>query len=176
MVMPRCFLVVMAGLMAFTSAATSQATAVTGAPVLRVSAQRDTTLSAAAFARLPRSTIRVPEAHRHGADSASPTTTTYSGVAVADLLALVGAPKGAALRGRTVSLYLLIEASDGYRVVFSLDELAREGAVDPVILADRRDDQPLSSDEGPWRLIAPGARHSRWIRQVARLSVREAAP
>jgi DMSO/TMAO reductase YedYZ molybdopterin-dependent catalytic subunit len=170
----RLVAVVTTGLMALAGGADAQVTAA-GAAVLRLSAQRDTILSAADFARLPRSTIRVPAAHRHGADSAPPTTTTYGGVALADLLALVGAPRDAALRGRTVSLYLLIEASDGYRVVFSLDELAREGA-DPVILADRRDDQPLPADEGPWRVIAPGARHSRWIRQVARLSVREAAP
>jgi DMSO/TMAO reductase YedYZ molybdopterin-dependent catalytic subunit len=44
------------------------------------------------------------------------------------------------------------------------------------VLADRRDGQPLSPHEGPLRVIAPGARHSRWIRQVVRVSVRAAAP
>ena len=67
------------------------------------------------------------------------------------------------------------EAADGYRVVFSLDEA---GARTPptLLLADRHNGQPLSPDEGAFRIIGPDARHSRWIRQVVRISVRDAAP
>ena len=141
---------------------------------VRLSAQRDTTLTAADLARLARSQVRVPAAD-HGGDTAH-AQVLYEGVAVADLLAIVGAPLGAALRGRAVASYVLVEAADGYRVVFSLEEA---GARDPtpfLLLADRRDGKPLSPDEGPLRVIAPGARHSRWIRQVVRISVRDATP
>ncbi|HJR67690.1 MAG TPA: molybdopterin-dependent oxidoreductase [Gemmatimonadaceae bacterium] len=146
------------------------------APTLRLSGERDTTLTLQDFARLPQT--RVPVApHRHGNDTAAARAAlVYSGVAVVDLLALVGGPREAQLRGRGVASYLLIEAADGYRVVFSLDELAREDAQAPVILADRLNDAPLSPEEGPFRIVAPGVRHSRWIRQVVRLTIRTAAP
>jgi DMSO/TMAO reductase YedYZ molybdopterin-dependent catalytic subunit len=141
---------------------------------LRLSAQRDTTLTAADLARLPRTQVRVA-ASGHAADSAH-AQVLYEGVAVADLLALVGAPLGSALRGRAVASYVLVEAADGYRVVFSLEEAGARPQTPALLLADRRDGQALSPEEGPLRIIAPDARHSRWIRQVVRISVRDAAP
>ena len=140
---------------------------------IRLSAQRDTTLSSADLTRLPRSQVRVP-ASDHAGDSAH-AQVLYEGVAVSDLLTLVGAPLGSALRGRAVSSYVLVEAADGYRVVFSLEE-AGPRTPPTLLLADRRNGQPLSPDEGPLRIVAPDARHSRWIRQVVRISVRDAAP
>jgi DMSO/TMAO reductase YedYZ molybdopterin-dependent catalytic subunit len=145
------------------------------AGTVRISAQRDTTLTHGDLARLKRTQARVPGAgHAHDTAQAS---ILYEGVAVSDLLALVGAPLGAALRGRAVASYVLIEAADGYRVVFSLDEIsATDSTTVGVLLADRRNGEPLGAEEGPLRVIAPAARHSRWIRQVVRISVREAAP
>jgi DMSO/TMAO reductase YedYZ molybdopterin-dependent catalytic subunit len=145
-------------------------------PTLRLSAERDTTLTAHDFARLPRTQVTVAP-HRHGPDTAAASAPeAYSGVAVVDLLALVAGSREAQLRGRGVASYLLIEAADGYRVVFSLDELARQDATTPVILADRLNGAALAPNEGPFRIVAPGARHSRWIRQVVRLTIRAAAP
>jgi DMSO/TMAO reductase YedYZ molybdopterin-dependent catalytic subunit len=119
--------------------------------------------------------VRVPSAvHAHDTTQAG---ILYEGVAVSDLLGLVGAPLGAALRGRAVASYVLFEAADGYRVVFSLEEIGgADSTAARVLLADRRNGEPLGAEEGPLRIIAPGARHSRWIRQVVRISVREAAP
>jgi DMSO/TMAO reductase YedYZ molybdopterin-dependent catalytic subunit len=137
---------------------------------LRVSAQRDTILTVSDLARLPRSQLQVAQPG-HGADTTH-RQETYEGVALSELLALVRAPMGSALRGRAVASYVLIEAADGYRVVFSLEEVDSAR----VLLADRKNGAALSSQEGPLRVVAPNARHSRWIRQVARISVRDAAP
>jgi DMSO/TMAO reductase YedYZ molybdopterin-dependent catalytic subunit len=140
---------------------------------IRVTAERDTLLTSAELDRMPRARVRV--ARPDHADSTH-APDTYEGVAVADLLALVGAPLGPDLRGRSVASYVLVEAADGYRVVFSLEEVGPDTSASRVLLADRRNGQPLSAGEGPLRVIAPTARHSRWIRQVVRISVREAAP
>ena len=46
----------------------------------------------------------------------------YSGVLVRDILGLVGAPFGEALRGKGLSLVVRIIANDNYPVVFALAE------------------------------------------------------
>ena len=176
--MTRSFSAVILGVgcLVLASSRLSQAQATSQPPTVtvRLSAQRDTTLAASDLARLPRSQIWVTDS-AHGRDTAH-ARVLYEGVAVSDLLALVGAPLGSALRGRAVASYVLVEATDGYRVVFSLEEASARAPTPRLLLADRRNGQPLSPDEGPLRVIAPEARHSRWVRQVARISVREAAP
>ncbi len=104
--------------------------------------------------------------------SAHDVTGRYSGVALTDLLALVNAPVADSLRGRSLAIYVLAEASDGYRVLFSIAELDSKFTDRVVILADRKDGQPLPAGEGPYRLIVPGdKRPARWARQVIRISL-----
>jgi hypothetical protein len=44
-----------------------------------------------------------------------------------------------------------------------------------ILLADRRDGQPLAAAEGPLRLVVPDEkRHARWVRQVRSCTVRRA--
>jgi hypothetical protein len=96
----------------------------------------------------------------------------YSGVALTDLLALVNAPLADSLRGRSLATYVLVEAADGYRVLFSIAELDANFTDRIVIVADRKDGQPLAAAEGPYRLIVPGEkRPARWARQVTRISL-----
>jgi hypothetical protein len=46
-----------------------------------------------------------------------------------------------------------------------------------VLLADRKDGKLLDTKEGPYRVVVPDdKRNMRWVKQVARLSVRSAAP
>ena len=59
------------------------------------------------------------------------------------------------LRGSHMALYLLVEAADGYRVVFALPELDRRFTERVVLLAEHRDGQPLAAAEGPLRLVVP---------------------
>lgn len=107
--------------------------------------------------------------------SAHQTTGRYSGVLLTDLLGLVGAPRGDSLRGKALGDYVVVEAADGYRVVFGIAEFDA-GYTDRIaILADRKDGAPLTASEAPYRLIIPGDRRpARWIRQVVRISLRRA--
>src|SRR5215471_10570126 len=67
------------------------------------------------LAALPRHEVRARD--RDGTEA------TFAGVALVDLLRLAGVPLGAELRGSAMALYLVVEAADGYRVVFALPEL-----------------------------------------------------
>jgi hypothetical protein len=67
---------------------------------------------------------------------------------------------------------LIASAPDGYRVLFSLTEFDPAFSDRVILLADRRDGQPLDNREGPLRLVVPGdKRHARWIRGVDALEV-----
>jgi DMSO/TMAO reductase YedYZ molybdopterin-dependent catalytic subunit len=119
------------------------------------------------LATLPRREIRARD--RDGTEA------TFTGVALVDLLRLAGVPLGQELRGQHLATYLLIEAADGYRVVFALPELDPAFTDREVLLADRRDGQPLAAAEGPLRLVVPGEkRHARWIRQVLSCTIHRA--
>jgi DMSO/TMAO reductase YedYZ molybdopterin-dependent catalytic subunit len=122
------------------------------------------TLDAAALAKLPRVTVKASD---HGKD------VSFEGVPLAELLKAAGAPLGEALRGDRARLALVATGADGYRAVFALAELDPAFADRGVILADRRDGQPLSAKEGPFRLVAPGeARQARWVRQLSALTLK----
>jgi DMSO/TMAO reductase YedYZ molybdopterin-dependent catalytic subunit len=121
-------------------------------------------LTIADLAQFPRQSVTA-KAH-NGKES------RYEGVAVFEILKKAGVPTGKELRGKAVALYLVVEASDGYRAVFALPELDPAFNDRMILLADRRDGQPLSSHEGPFQIIVPGEkRHARWVRQVITLRI-----
>ena len=124
---------------------------------------RERTVSDTDLARLTRHDTTV---------SAHEVSGRYSGVALTDLLALVGAPLGDSLRGRSLATFVTVEATDGYRVLFSIAELDSRFTDRVVIVADGKDGNPLPAAEGPYRLIVPGEkRPARWARQVVRISL-----
>lgn len=121
-------------------------------------------LSVTDFSKFPRIEQRV-KGH-DGKES------VYSGVALTELLSRVNAPLGSQLRGKALSQYLLIRSTDGYRVIFALPELDSAFTKQVIFLADRRDGQPFSGDQGPYQVIVPDERtHARWIRQVTVLEI-----
>ena len=84
-------------------------------------------------------------------------------------------PLGKDLRGERMLTYLVVEAVDGYRVVFALPEIDPAFPDRTILLVDRRDQQPLSSHEGPLRIIVPSEkRQARWVRQVTAFTIRRA--
>jgi DMSO/TMAO reductase YedYZ molybdopterin-dependent catalytic subunit len=96
----------------------------------------------------------------------------FEGVALFDILKKAGLPTGNELRGKAVTLYLVVEAADGYRAVFALPELDPAFTDRVILLADRRDGQALSSRDGPLQIVVPGEkRHARWVRQVIALRI-----
>jgi DMSO/TMAO reductase YedYZ molybdopterin-dependent catalytic subunit len=121
-------------------------------------------ISAPEFAKLPRQAVR---ARNHAGAEAQ-----YEGVALVDLLAKAGVPGDKELKGQAMVLYVVVEASDGYRAVFALPELDRSFTDRVILLADRKDGQSLDAREGPLQVIVPGEKkHARWVRQVVQLKV-----
>lgn len=100
---------------------------------------------------------------------------TYAGVTLYDLLELSPAPVGESLRGAGLGLGVVVEATDGYRVLFSLPELDPAFNKKMVLLAYSRNDQPLDQHLGPLRLVIPAEqRHARWVRKVSKIYVLDA--
>jgi DMSO/TMAO reductase YedYZ molybdopterin-dependent catalytic subunit len=125
---------------------------------------RPLAVSAAEFAKLPRQAVRA-----QGHDRVE---SQFEGVALFEVLSRAGVPFGKELRGQAMALYLVVEASDGYRAVFALPELDPGFAERVILLADRRDGRPLSDQAGPLQVIVPGEKkHARWVRQVIRLRI-----
>ena len=119
------------------------------------------------WAKLPRATVKAVD---HSGVQA-----TFEGVAARDLLKLVGAPLGHELRGQLLSLYVLAEASDGYKVVYALPEFDADFTDGVILVADRKDGEALPSKEGPLRIVVPWEkRPARWIRELTVLRLGQA--
>jgi DMSO/TMAO reductase YedYZ molybdopterin-dependent catalytic subunit len=142
-------------------------TAVPNAAELRVSGTVSTplTLTVADLKRMPRKTLTIVNPH-------DKKTEKYEGVALEEILRRAGVPQGEALRGPAMATYVLAEAADSYRVVFSLAELD-PGIIDSeVMVADTMDGAPLGDKLGSFRLVAPHEkRPARWVRMLKSLTV-----
>ena len=122
-------------------------------------------LTAADLKAMPRKTLRVDNAH-------SKKTEVYEGVLVEDLLQKAGVPLGEQLRGPALASYVLVEAADNYRVVFSLAEFNSSFQDSEIIVADTLDGAPIPGALGPFRLVAPHEkRPARWVEMVKSLTV-----
>jgi hypothetical protein len=143
-----CFLFLVGGL----AAQTLQAVSLEG---------HAATLTAAQIANAPHVTVNV-----HDRDAA----VQFEGVPLSTLLSIAGIELGDSRRGSRMTEVLLVEAADGYKVVFALAELDPAFAAREIILADKRDGKPLDVKEGPLRIVVPGdKRPARWVRQVTTL-------
>jgi len=98
-------------------------------------------------------------------------------VSLGDVLKRAGMDFESDKHGRGLTRYLLVEAADKYRVVFSLPEIDPDYTDRTVCLAIKREGKPIPADEGPFRLIVPAdKRHARWVRQVRTLSIIDSVP
>ena len=97
---------------------------------------------------------------------------TFQGVWLHEILKRADAPSGTELRGKALASYLIAEAQDGYRVVFSLAEIDPIFTDSPVLLADLADGRPLTGAQGPFRLVAPKEkRGARSVRMLAKIEI-----
>jgi DMSO/TMAO reductase YedYZ molybdopterin-dependent catalytic subunit len=118
--------------------------------------------------KMPRKTLTVVNPHEKKKE-------TYEGVLLEELLHRAGVPQGEQLRGPSMATYVLAEAEDGYRVVFSLAELDSGILESEIIVADTVDGAPLSAQQGPFRLVAPHEkRPARWVRMLKSITVMRA--
>jgi DMSO/TMAO reductase YedYZ molybdopterin-dependent catalytic subunit len=120
------------------------------------------TLKADDFAKLPRQTVSVTDSDGSKVD--------YQGVLLRDILKQAGAPLGKDLRGKALASYVLAKAKDGYAVAFTLGELDASFGNESVLIADKRDGEPLFGYQGPLRLVCPndkaGARSVRMLESL----------
>jgi hypothetical protein len=93
-------------------------------------------ITAAQIAALPHATVNVRD---HDKDA------QFEGVPLALVLSMAGIQLGDALRGPRMAEVLLVEAADGYRVVFALAEIDPAFATREIILADKRDGKLLDA-------------------------------
>jgi len=122
-------------------------------------------LTVADLKNMPRKKLTVVNPHNKK-------TETYEGVLLEDLLHKAGVTQGENLRGAVMATYLLAEAIDGYRVVFSLAELDSGILESEVIVADTMDGAALGAKEGPFKLVAPHEkRPARWVRMLKSITV-----
>jgi DMSO/TMAO reductase YedYZ molybdopterin-dependent catalytic subunit len=147
--------------------AAAQTAAPASAPALKIggNVSNPLELSLADLKNMPRKTITVTNPHDKKSE-------TYEGVLLQALLLKAGAPQGHDMRGPAMTTYLLAEASDGYRVLFSLPELDPDFTDAQVLVADTIDGAPLGPNAGPLRLVVPqDKRPARWIRMLKSLTV-----
>lgn len=129
--------------------------------------ERPLKLTAADLSKLPRRSVRAKD--HDGKES------EFEGSPLVEVLKLAGVKFGDGLRGKNLALYLVVEASDGYRAVYALPELDPAYTDKVVMLVDKRDGKDLDSKEGPLRIVAPDEKmHARWVRQVTNLVIKRA--
>ena len=122
-------------------------------------------LTVADLKSLLRSTLHVTNAHEKKEE-------TCEGVLLEALLQKAGAPHGEQLRGQLMTSYVIVEAEDGYRVVFALAELDSAFLDSQVLVADAVDGAPIGPKQGPFRLVAPHEkRPARWVRMLKSITV-----
>ena len=98
-------------------------------------------------------------------------THRYSGIPLSTILAGAGAGADNKLHGRELlkgySKVPCATGANGYEVAFALAELDPSFAPRPIILAGRRDDQPLPAEDDPREVVVPGEKKpGRRVRHV----------
>lgn len=122
-------------------------------------------LSLADLKKLPRKTVSVVSSHSNKPEK-------YEGVLLEELLRRAGVAQREKLRGPVMETYVVAEALDGYRVVFSLAELDSDFTDSDVIVADTMDGAPLQDKQGPFKIVVPhDKRPARWVRMVRTITV-----
>jgi len=110
--------------------------------------------------------------HTNVTIGASDTSATFVGVSLKAVLEKAGVSFGESLRGKRLASCLLVEAADGYRVVFALPEIDSAFTEKQIVLAFLKNGKPLDEKEGPYRIVVPDEkRMARWIRQVTTLKI-----
>jgi DMSO/TMAO reductase YedYZ molybdopterin-dependent catalytic subunit len=166
-VFPCTLLALALGVFALAQLARAHATGASGPAELEIGGAVDTpfAVSLADLKQMPRKTLRVENARDHKTD-------VYEGVALDALLQKAGLPHGEQLGGAWMTAYILVEAADNYRVVFSIAELDSSFEDSEVLVADTLNGAPFGSGQGPLKLIVPHEkRPGRWVKMLKSIAV-----
>ena len=124
--------------------------------------QQELKLTAEDVAKMPRATLTM---------MGGGIETVYEGVWLAEILKKAGVPLGVELRGNALTTIILVEASDGYQVVFSLAEVDPDFTDNEVLLADKVNGRPFDS-AGSLRIVPPKDTHAaRFVRAPVKIEV-----
>ena len=124
------------------------------------------TLTAASLHQLPRTSATV---------EINGTKFQYEGVAFVDLMKSAGLLFDNASKPTNLVSYVIVEATDKYKVIFAAPEFDPSLTSKVVILADTKDGKPLGSAEGPFRVIVPDEkRQMRWVKFASSMTVKRA--
>jgi hypothetical protein len=130
------------------------------------------TLTAADLCQMPRQDVTMLE-EKNG-------KTVYTGVPLLEILKKANLPLGADLKGNALAICLVAGAHDGYQVAFGLAELDPAITGIQAIVADTREGQPLSAEQGPLRLVVAsdkrGARSVRMLETLRGVQLRQQLP
>jgi hypothetical protein len=98
------------------------------------------TLTAADLAKMPRTAV-----------NSRNNTAAWGGVLLSEILKRAGVPLGTELRGTALTTYVVVSASDGYQVLFSLGELDPDMTDAEVLVAAARDPSACSQKSRSFR-------------------------
>jgi len=127
------------------------------------------TLSPADLAAMPHKTVAVMNHHTNANES-------YSGVALSDLLAKVGAPQGSDVKGKLFMLGVVVTGTDKYSVLFAIAETDPTIHTGDILVADQMNGQKLDK-YGAFKLVSTEEkRPARWVRNLSSISLVEVKP
>jgi DMSO/TMAO reductase YedYZ molybdopterin-dependent catalytic subunit len=125
--------------------------------------KQNLTLTAADLANMPRAVL----SNRDNTIQAA-----WQGVWLSEILKKAGVPLGSALRGAALSTYVMVSASDGYQVVFSLGELDPDTTENQFLVADTANGTSLINEGEGFRIVVPKDKHgARSVRMVSKIEV-----
>jgi DMSO/TMAO reductase YedYZ molybdopterin-dependent catalytic subunit len=96
----------------------------------------------------------------------------WEGVWLSEILKKAGVPQGSALRGAALATYVVVSASDGYQVVFSLGELDPDTTEGQFLVADTANGTSLVNEGEGFRIVIPKDKHgARSVRMLTKIEV-----
>lgn len=116
------------------------------------------------LASMPHQTVAMPDekGNKH----------SYEAVPLVEILKTSGFPAVDKMKGKALSTYVYAKAHDGYTVVFSAGELDPNFGNLAVYVADKRDGEAMTGEQGPLRLIVPGdKKQARSVRMVESVEI-----
>ncbi len=135
--------------------------------IIRDAAGKESKFTMDDLAKLPQKKLQAKDPH-------SGATSEYEGVMLPDLLKASGVRFGKDLRGPLMASYVLAEANDGYRVLFSIGEVDPDTGDAQILVAIKKNGQAMAAPEGTIRFVLPAdKRGARWIRQVKSISLHQ---